>query len=493
MNLLDNIAAKANLQGNTVALGDGVTDISFAALHSAMLELARLLQKARISVLGMWMDNTPQWVISDLAVLQSGICAVPLATFFSSAQIANAITDAGVQAVLTDDADTFISRAGELEVVSVVSVNVAGKQLHLIKLQTAAVEHAADIVKITYTSGTTGNPKGVMLSWNNIAGVVDSLVAAVKLTEQDRHMPLTPLAVLLENIAGVYATLQAGGCVVLPGLARTGLNGSSNLDIRQLYQAIVQFQPSTLILVPQMLQALLELLESGLSVPSCLRFIAVGGAPLSAQLLTRAHQLGLGVYQGYGMSECASVMTLNVAGANRPGSVGKVLPHVQLDFAQDNEIVVKNHQFNGYVGNPCNQQNDWYTGDLGYLDADGYLYLTGRKRNVFITPMGRNVAPEWVEKELVISPLIAQAAVFGEHREKPLAVIFSRAGAAEVKQALLQINRQLPDYAAIGHVIFASEPFSVGNGLLSGTGRNRRENIFQAYKSQISNKQFQEI
>jgi long-chain acyl-CoA synthetase len=243
-----------------------------------------------------------------------------------------------------------------------------------------------------------------------------------------------------------------------------------------------------LIMTPQVLQASVEYLEQAPKMPESLRFIALGGAPVSQSLLDRAQQLQLPVYEGYGLSECASVTTLNTPFAHKKGSVGRALPHIDLAISESGEVLIKNCGFSGYLGQPHDvTDNTWHSGDLGYLDDDGYLYLTGRKRNVFITAMGRNVSPEWIERELVLAPEIMQAAVFGEARDTNTAVVVAVPGCDEATlwQVIETVNTSLPDYARISHLIRASEAFTPLNRQLSGTGRNRRQVIYQVYENQI--------
>jgi long-subunit acyl-CoA synthetase (AMP-forming) len=207
------------------------------------------------------------------------------------------------------------------------------------------------------------------------------------------------------------------------------------------------------------------------------------------RLLERAALLGLPVHEGYGLSECASVVAVNRCGDNRVGSVGKPLPHVRLSFGPDGEILVRGVRWRGYLGEAAaaTQQECIATGDLGYLDGDGFLHLTGRKKSSFITSFGRNVAPEWVEGELVSQGPIAQAAVFGEARPFNSAVLAVQRTATPqaVEDALAEVNQRLPDYARVRAWLAASEPFTPGNGMLTPNGRLRRSNIFNTYAARI--------
>jgi len=228
------------------------------------------------------------------------------------------------------------------------------------------------------------------------------------------------------------------------------------------------------IFLPQMLAALVAALENGAPAPRSLRFAAVGGAKVSAALLTRARALGLPVYEGYGLSECASVVSLNLPGADRLGSVGRPLGHARVRIDQG-EIVV--HTGDAWLP----------TGDLGSVDADGYLYIDGRRKHVLITSFGRNVSPEWPEAELLAGRAIAQAAVFGEARPRLCALLVPAPGAPDeaVEAQVYAANERLPDYARIGAWLRADEPFTPQNGFATANGRARREALWLAYGERL--------
>ena len=264
------------------------------------------------------------------------------------------------------------------------------------------------------------------------------------------------------------------------------MQGASGVDINMMIAALERYAATRAILLPQLLQTLVETFESGVAISPRLRFLAVGGAPVPMRLLQRAAALGLPLFQGYGLSECCSVVALNNGSENRRGSVGRLLPHVTLRIADDGEILVKGALFNGYLGAPAHPDAEWWaTGDEGYLDDDGYLFVTGRKKNIFITAFGRNVAPEWVEQELVLSPAIAQAFVYGEARPWNIAVLVTHADEVAVQAAIHEANNRLPDYAQIREWIRADAPFTVVNDQLTATGRLRHQQLLQNYGVRI--------
>jgi long-subunit acyl-CoA synthetase (AMP-forming) len=150
--------------------------------------------------------------------------------------------------------------------------------------------------------------------------------------------------------------------------------------------------------------------------------------------------------------------------------------------------VITGNAYLGYVGQQQSLQNKIYTGDIGYVDEDGFLFITGRKKNIFITSFGRNVSPEWVERELKISPFIAQVALYGEARPWNVAIIVPRPAVSkiQIEAAVEELNHNLPDYARVSRWIVAEEPFTLKNAQLTSNGRNRREAIFQHYQNQIN-------
>jgi long-subunit acyl-CoA synthetase (AMP-forming) len=410
-----------------------------------------------MKVVGLMADNGPAWVAADRAAAEAGVVLVPLPAFFTRAQLEHAVAASGMDTLLGAPLPGF-EPAGELW------------GLPCWRREPAPVELPRGVSKITFTSGTTGAPKPVCLGAEDQWRVARSLAEATRGLGLRRHLCLLPLPVLLENVAGLYAPRLAGMEVCVPPLAEVGLRGSSAFDPIACLAAIERWQPDSVILLPQMLAALLAALERGAAAPKSLRLAAVGGAKVSAALLLRARARGLPAYEGYGLSECASVVSLNLPGADRPGSAGRPLAHARVRIV-DGEIEVDGVK----------------TGDLGRLDAEGYLHVEGRRKNILITSFGRNVSPEWPEAELLSGGAIAQAAVFGEARPRLCALLVPAAGAsaAAVDAQVRAANERLPDYARIGAWLPADEPFTPANGLATANGRARRERIWQAYGTRL--------
>jgi len=492
------IAAHAQQTPHKIALEDGAgCGLTYAQMISEISRVSDELRAYSPASIGIFMDNTPAWAVADLAAVQAEIPCVPIPLFFSPAQIAHLIHSVGIALLLTDQPQAMASLLASVEVVceSKAEIEIAGQTVSLFHLKplpskTTAVEKIpAGIAKITFTSGTTGDPKGVCLTQQTMETVAVSLRDACAADVDERHLCALPLGTLLENIGGIYVPLLAGGTCILPGLAAVGMRGSSGLDAQRFLAALTSFRASTCILIPQMLLALCAAVQQSGEKPQNLRYLAVGGAPVSLAQLEQAAALGLPVFEGYGLSEAGSVVAVNAADAVRAGTVGKPLAHVRIDIADDGEILVAGALFSGYLGQKTPGLVDGFyaTGDIGHLDADGFLHITGRKKHIFITAFGRNVSPEWVERELTIQPGIAQAVVFGEARPFNVAILTARDGvdAAVVEQCVAAANSGLPDYARVSRWILTDAPFSVANGLFTGTGRPRREAILQVYGEHI--------
>lgn len=450
--------------------------VTYGQLPAQIAEYSRRLQAGDCRRVALALGNGCQWILWDLACLRCNLVCVPVPPFFSTEQVRHLLESA--------DVDTLI---GELPGgLDPTGLGFAPTPLGW-QRETAGASAASSLPehtsKITFTSGTTGHPKGVCLSAEALMDVAHSLQQASAETSPQRHLALLPLGVLLDNV-GVYAALLAGASVYLP--THTGVFGNQ-LDIQLLMQHLHQTQPHSLILVPQLLQALLQAAAAGLHPPTSLRFIAVGGGRIAPALLERAAELGWPVYEGYGLSECASVVCLNHPAGHRSGSVGKALAHVRISLAEDGEILVHGSGPLGYLGSPDAAPSPWPTGDIGYLDG-GFLTVLGRKKNQFITAFGRNVNPEWIEAELTSEPAIAQAYVHGESLPCNLGLVVPsnpQIGPGELARAIERVNAGLPDYARLHHWLVPDQPFSTQNGLLTSNGRLRRTAILERYRQAL--------
>lgn len=445
------------------------------SLADAVDRCADALTAAGLRRVASRLDNGAPWLILDLALRRIGGAHIPLPTFFTPAQTAHALRTSGAEAVVVAEA-MAPSDAAPL---------VPG--LRASRLDAAQVALPAGTACITYTSGTTAHAKGVCLDAASMLRVATSLTDATASLRPRRHLCLMPLSTLLENIAGVYAAWLTDAEIAVPSLAEIGYSGAAGLDIAALLRCLHRYAPESVIVFPQLLLALTMAAEQGHGLPSSLRFVAVGGGRVGEGLLARAAAVGLPVYEGYGLSECGSVVCLNRPDAIRLGSVGRPLPHAKVSVV-DGELWVDGARSLGYLGETAMPSGPIATGDLGHIDADGFVYVTGRRKHLIITSYGRNLSPEWVESELLQHPAIAQAVVFGEARPFNVAVIWPRRETITrdaLREALAAINRDLPAYAQVRDAVRADAPFRAADGLLTANGRPKRDAIAARYRAAI--------
>jgi long-subunit acyl-CoA synthetase (AMP-forming) len=476
-NLLDSLPANPVLLSN----GQRTLDRAALALRVECVVAALQVRQAPRAAVAILADNDPEWLVVDLATQALGVTLVPLPLFFTPEQWLHVLRSSGAQAL-------FCADPGLAALLGFVKPATCDSPFGLYEQPFAAtLPLLDDVQKITFTSGTTATPKGVCLGTEQQWDLARTLQAALAPLQLERHLCLLPFAVLLENIAGPYTALLSGATTFCPPLIETGLSGASGFDPHVCLDAIARYAPHSIILVPQMLQALVAAAAPDDARLASLRFVAVGGGKTAPALLAAARARGLPVYEGYGLSECASVVALNLPGAERAGSVGRPLANRAVRIAPDGEILVGATVVRYLDAAPAGD-DVLATGDLGHLDADGFLYVDGRKKDILITGFGRNISPEWPEAALTATGVIAQAMVVGEAQAHLAALIVpARAGldAATLAAAVDRANATLPDYARIRRWV-AVAPFTPANGMATANGRPRRALIHAQFAARIA-------
>ncbi len=462
---------------SSLVIANGRNGLTKEELDLEVATLLAFFQSLGTRVLATLLDNGIPWVVADLAAEQAGVVHVPLPLFFNSEQVAHALQVSGVDTLVT-----VTSMTGRWPQHRRTELDIAGETVDVLRLEPHGLPIPPGTAKLTFTSGTTGTPKGVCLSATALRRVRDGLVEALGPLDIRRHLCALPLAVLLENVAGVMAPLARGAECLVPPLAELGLKGSSSFDPCVFNDAVERYRPHSLILLPQMLRAWVGwLMHQGRAAPQGLHLVAVGGAAVGAPLLQAASRLGIPAFEGYGLSEASSVQTLNLPGSEKPGSAGRPLPHAQVRVNASGEIEVAGGLMLGYLGQSPLESTWWSTGDLGEVDADGFLHIRGRIKHVLITAFGRNVSPEWVETALRAGRTIAQVVVMGDGEPSLSAVIWPVA--TELPDAAIQAeveaaNQSLPDYARVMHWVRAQAPFNAESGMATTNGRPLREAIY---------------
>ena len=426
------------------------------------------------------MDNGAAWLLVDLACQEASVVCVPLPRFLTAAERADALRVCGIDALFTStpelfvDSFTLIEKFADLPLPLMFNADAAGYDL------------PENTSKISFTLGATGGPKAVCLSDAQQRVQAKALASAVQI-QTPVHLCVLPLSYLLENVAGVYATLQAGGTVIVRSLSELGYTGNRLVDPQKFLLALTEVQPDTLILTPHLLQVLVHAVKEGWE-PPLIRFIAVGGGIVSAALITEGRALELPVHEGYSLAEGASFVSLNTPAIDQAGSCGLPLPHMQVGI-EHFEITISGNSMLGYAG----ERSSWnqpriHTGDLGYMDDWGFLHLTGRRSNLLLSTQGQIISPEWVESELLSSPLLADAMVVGNSRPFCVALIAPRnpeTSDRAIEAVVSAANVRLPEYAHIRQWLRLKRPIADDPELILENGQMRRERIAVKYREEI--------
>ena len=467
-----------NVRSEEVAIESSTESISYKCLFDRVNELGIWLKAQNVSSVCIYAQNSIDWIIVDLACQQSEVVFTPIPLFFTDIQFNSLIQSVKPNIIFSDNILPFENGDS--------SHNLFLQHYKLSQGERA--EAPSGTSKITYTSGSTGQPKGVCLSKANQYKVASSLVNAIGL-KKPRHLCLLPFPTLLENIAGIYSPLISGGTVIVLSDKERGFQGSRLINPAQLLSCISDYQPDSLILVPELLQVLIMGVDQGWTPPKSLKFIAVGGSKVAEVLIAKARECQLPVYQGYGLSECGSVVSLCTPKHDTRNSAGCLLPHLTA-CVENGELVVTGNTFLGYLEN----KNSWYprtvhTGDIATI-KDNTIFINGRLKNIIINSFGRNISPEWVESEMLSTGYFNQAVVLGEGKPFCLAIVYSNSPNAspELTQNIIeQINGSLPDYAQIKAFINLEKPLEFEKGLLTSNGRPKRVEILNHFQSQIEN------
>jgi long-chain acyl-CoA synthetase len=470
----------------------GLNEHWSAADVLARIELLRALI-TDVRVLAVHADNSPAWALADLACLRASVVHVPLPTFFSPAQTTHVLSTTAADALLTDQPSVAALLPG-----FTLRAAWCGLQLYRRTISPAdQISLPSGTAKIAFTSGSTGTPKGVCLSAAGLMASAHAIATRLSDLPITRHLCALPLALLLENVAGLYAPILQGAQIFVPPLARLGWRGMAGFDPAALHAQALAHAANSVILVPEIAKAWALYLDATPSSATSLIYAAVGGAHVDAQLIDRARARGLPLYQGYGLTECGSVICLNRPGDDGRGThdVGRPLDHVQVRV-QDGEVIARTAAFLGYLHSTESLSTEFATGDLGELDEDGHLHLTGRRKNLLITSFGRNVSPEWIETPLLADPLIAQAIVLGDARPSLVALIVlsthvsakvsagDTAIAEHIERRIEQLNATLPDYARLSAWALVP-PFTAANEQATANARPKRSAIAHAHAALI--------
>jgi long-chain acyl-CoA synthetase len=413
----------------------------------------------------LWVKNCPEFVTAVFGILSAGGVVVPINNFFKPAEVSFILNDSGADVLITDGElaahfETLKAARPPLQILRVEEFSSAiGNRQSAI-----ANRSESDLAALLYTSGTTGHPKGAMLTHGNFLHNVASCVAALDVRDDERVVVALPqFHSFMFTVGTLLPMLSGNGILLLKALH----------PFKQVLTEIARHRGTILPAVPSFFRALLAVPEFG-RLP--LRLCISGGAPLPVEVFNEfTRKFPFPLREGYGPTESSPVATVNpIYGINKPGSIGKPIPNVELSIRSENgtelgvgdigEICIRGgNVMRGYWNQPEETakvlRGGWlYTGDVGYCDADGYYFITDRKKDMLLVN-GINVYPREIEEVIYQFPGVKEAAVIGmpdaRRGEQPVAFVVAVEGQTLDERALLQFVRgKLADYKIPKHVVF---------------------------------------
>jgi long-chain acyl-CoA synthetase len=465
MNLASAFAASAKKHSEKTALFWGEQEYSYAKLwEESVLVSERLKSEFGVKPgerVGLWLKNCPEFVPAFFGILKGGAVVVPINNFLKPAEVNFILLDAGIDVLITDKElgahfSALASARPSLKLYQVEGLNGSNKLNELNREKWSAEARESELAVIIYTSGTTGRPKGAMLSHGNLLHNVESCRIVLQTVEADRFAVLLPMFHSYMLTVGMLLPLIVGGSIVLI---------KSLHPPRASLQEIFQRNTTVLPAIPQFYRSMVN---APIQPPTPLRYCICGAAPLPAQVLKEFEEkFHIPLIEGYGLSEASPVVTKNpLDGRRKAGSIGLPIPHVEVSIQDEtggelgpNEIgevcVRGGNVMLGYWNRPeetaKTMRKDWLlTGDIGYRDADGYYYITDRKKDMLLVN-GINVYPREIEEVLYQYPGVKEAAVIGRpdarKGEQPVAFVAAIDGSVLEEKALQRfVKERLADY-----------------------------------------------
>jgi long-chain acyl-CoA synthetase len=485
-------------------------------------------------------ESRIEWGLADLAILSVGGVTVPVYATLPANQIAPLLADSGAVGAFVSSA---AQRAKLEEARAAASSGL--RWIHSFDDDpwpapaTGAVDPAVpvqpdDLATIMYTSGTTGEPKGVMLTHGNIVSEVLLALQAMELRTSDVYLSLLPLSHVFERLNGFHTMLYAGVTIAYAESLET------------VAKNMREVRPTIVMAVPRMYEKILARAEDRATAAGPLsariwrwaRRVAVewasaraegraaspglalqhrlasrlvyrklvaalggrsrmhisGGAPLHRDVALFFLGCGLPIFEGYGLTETSSAISVNGFGKHKVGSVGPLLRNVAVKFAPDGELLVKSPLvMKGYWQKPeataAVLEDGWFhTGDIGELDADGFLRITDRKKDLLVTSGGKKVAPQPIEAALKTTGKIAEALLVGDGEKFIAALIVPAAGVGrdQVAAEIERVNGALASFERIKKFELIPDDLSIENGMMTPSLKLKRKAVIDRHRDLVA-------
>ena len=437
-------------------------------------------------------ENRPEWFLVDSGMQILGAVNVPLYSTLMPGQIAYVVNDSGAKVLTASDGSqqkkiaeikkelravehfVVLDASAELDAISLSSIEekgeAVGEQDPELAQKLADAVSPEDLASIVYTSGTTGDPKGVMLTHDNLVSNVHAGLKVLPVNKDDIALSALPYSHVFERMVAIYLYPAAGASIAIAG------------SIEEVPQNLGEIRPTIMTMVPRFYEKLYARVKGsvdqgsagkkkifewaigvggehgeyrlkGTSAPFMLelkykianalvfgklkariggrlRFFVSGAAPLAKEIADFFWAAGITILEGYGLTETSPLISVNRPGAIKFGTVGQIAPGVEVKIADDGEICARGpNVMKGYYKNDAatreviDSDGFFHTGDIGELDGDGFLKITDRKKDIIVTAGGKNIAPQPIESRMKTNAYIAEIVVVGNKRKFPAALV----------------------------------------------------------------------
>lgn len=506
----------------------GVRTYTWGQTAEAVRRVAAKIQSlaypkgSKIAILA---KNTAEWVMCDLAIMMSGHVSVPIFSTAGKDTINYVLEHAECPLVFVGKLDNYeavdsIQKEGLLKVgfpYEGVTADISWDEFTDVEpLKVSPVYDMNDIMTIIYTSGSTGQPKGVVHTFNSINWAARNSINALETNSEDRLMSYLPLAHITERVLIELASFYSGASLHFVESLDTftkDVNDCQPTLFISVPRLWTKFQMGVLNKIPQKkLSFLLKLpfvgkkvarkIREGLGLGSS-RLWASGSAPIAPATIQWFRKIGIDISEGWGMTENSAYGTATIPfRADKIGSIGKAYDGVDVRIADDGEIQVKGRcNMVGYYKDEEKTAevftSDGYlkTGDKGEIDDEGFVFITGRLKDIFKTEKGKYVVPAPIEASIMENAMVEQVCVTGTKLSQPIAlVVLSEDARSETKKVVIEslnhtlneVNAKLESHQRLDRILVLTEEWSIENDLLTPTLKVKRHIIEERFKDAIA-------
>jgi len=507
-------------------LGETIRAISYSEALDEVRRVAQWLSKyPKGSKIGILSLNCAHWLLADLATMMAGHISVPIYPTASPSTISQILQHSECACLflgkMPPDSDEVHLLNQRMDLVSMHTERPELTNWPALLTSEPKADYKSypgldEMVTLIYTSGTTGMPKGVVMNNRAIAEAGAMIIDWIDIDENDRFFSYLPLAHAAERTAVAMASIYCGGEVSFVGSLDT-----FNEDLTRSRPTIFFGVPRIWLKFQQAVESKLnpKLLKLLLATPilgsifarrlreklglDAVKIAVSGAAAIPFETLKWFDAIGIPICEAYGMSESMGVATFNHPNDRKVGSVGKPVPGAEVKIAENDEVIYSNYStMQGYFKEPelsaqVLKDGFIYTGDTGRIDSDGFLWITGRIKDIFKTEKGKYIAPVPIESELEPRANMEQVCVMGSNLTQPLVIspiAVKPAGEelaaleARLGRVLDEVNQHLPGNEKLSHWFLVESEWSPANGMITPTLKLRRQSIEENYLPEIIKK-----